>query len=257
MEKIGISSMALFSYSPPDAVKRASELGFRAWEIMLEGRHFQKDYTEIKELADSYGIELFVHAPFSDLNIASLNEGIREETLSQVFGAIETADFLESKLITFHTGRPSPLSMSFRDEAWDVNLKSISEILKFGGDFDLNLCLENMPNFPGAFCCEIDELNSVLDANPGLSLTLDIAHAHTCGNEVEYIKEFRDRMMHVHLHDTNRDSDSHGAVGEGDIDFKRVMYHLKEFNGCGIIESKSEDGAAQSAAKFEEIKSSL
>lgn len=257
MEKIGISSMALFKYSPKDAVKRVSELGFGVWEIMLEGRHFQKDYTEVKELADSYGIEVFVHAPFSDLNIASLNEGIRRETISQVFKAIETADFLESKLITFHTGRPSPISMSFRDVAWETNLKSISEILKVSADFDLNLCLENMPSFPGAFCCEIDELKSVLDANPGLFLTLDIAHAHTCGDEVEYLKEFKDRMMHVHLHDTKRGSDSHGAVGEGDIDFKRVMSHLRDFTGCGIIESKSEDGAAQSAQKFEEIKSSL
>ena len=257
MEKIGISSMALFSYAPKDALKRASELGFSAWEIMLEGRHFQHDYKEVKELADSYAIELFVHAPFSDLNIASLNEGIRKETIAQVFRAIETADFLESKIITFHTGRPSPLSMSFRDEAWDVNLKSIAEILKFGRDFDIRLCLENMPSFPGAFCCEIDELKSVLDANPGLFLTLDIAHAHTCGDEVAYIKEFKDQMMHVHLHDTNRKSDSHGAVGEGDIDFKRVMGHLKDFNGWGIIESKSEDGAAHSSLELAELKSSL
>ena len=257
MEKIGISSMALFKYSPKDAVKRVSELGFSAWEIMIEGGHFQKDYTEVKELADSYGIELFVHAPFSDLNIASLNEGIRRETLSQVFRAIETADFLESRLITFHTGRPSPLSMSFRDEAWETNLKSIREILKFGADFDMNLCLENMPSFPGAFCFEIDEIKSVLDANPMLFLTLDIAHAHTCGDEVAYIKEFKGHMIHMHLHDTTRDSDSHGAVGEGDIDFKRVFYNLKEFNGYGIIESKSEDGAAQSAQEFEKIKNSL
>jgi sugar phosphate isomerase/epimerase len=256
MEKIGISSMALFKYSPKDALRRVSELGFTAWEIMLEGRHFQNDYTEIKELADSQGIELFVHVPFSDLNIASLNEGIRKETLKQVFWAIETADFLESEIVTFHSGRPSPVGVSFRDEAEKANLESIKEILKFGSDFDLRLCLENMPNFPGAFCCEMEDVRSILDANPGLFLTLDIAHAHTCGDEVEYIKELKDRMLHVHLHDTYRSSDSHGAVGEGDIDFKRVLYNLKDFTGCGIIEAKSEEGAAQSRQKFEELISS-
>ena len=257
MRKIGISSMALFKYRPADALKRASELGFSAWEIMLEGSHFQNDYTEVKELADSYGIELFVHAPFSDLNIASLNEGIRKETLSQVFWAIETADFLESGLVTFHSGRPSPVSMSFRDAAWEKNLESISEIVRFGSDFDLKLCLENMPNFPGAFCCEIDDVRSILDANPELGLTLDIAHAHTCGDEIEFIKNFKDKMLHVHLHDNSRDNDSHSAVGEGDIDFRGVMSHLKDFTGCGIIEAKSEAGASQSMQKFEEIISSL
>ena len=248
--------MALFKYSAKDALKRASEHGFTAWEIMLEGRHFQKDYTEIKELADSYEIELFVHVPFSDLNIASLNEGIRKETLAQVFWAIETADFLDSKLITFHSGRPSNVGVSLRSEAKKANLESIKEILKFGCDFDLRLCIENMPNFPGAFCCEIDDVRSILDANPELDLTLDIAHAHTCGDEVEYIKEFKDRMLHVHLHDTKRDNDSHGAVGEGDIDFRRVFYKLKDFKGYGIIESKSERGAVQSMQKFEELISS-
>lgn len=257
MKKIGISSMALFKYGPEDAVRRASELGFSAWEIMLEGSHFREDYTKVRELADSYGIEIFVHAPFSDLNIASLNEGIREETLSQIFWAIETADFLESELVTLHTGRPSPVSMSFREAAWEKNLKSMGEIVKFGSDFELKLCLENMPNFPGAFCCEIDELQSVLEQNPGLYLTLDIAHAHTCGDEIEFIKNFKDKMLHVHLHDNLRDNDSHSAVGEGDIDFKRVMSHLKDFTGCGIIEAKSEDGAAQSMQKFEEYISSL
>jgi sugar phosphate isomerase/epimerase len=257
MEKIGISSMALFKYNPKEAIRRVSELGFGVWEIMLEGTHFQKDYTEIKELADSLDIEIFVHVPFSDLNIASLNEGIRKETLSQVFWAIETADFLESKLITFHSGRPSPVGVSLRDKAVEVNLKSIKEILKFGCDFDLRLCLENMPNFPGAFCCEIDEIRSILDATPELGLTLDIAHAHTCGDEVEYIKELKDRTMHVHLHDTYKSTDSHGAVGEGDIDFKRVLYSLKDFKGCGIIESKSESGAAHSMQEFEKLKRSL
>jgi sugar phosphate isomerase/epimerase len=257
MKKIGISSMALFKYGPEDAVRRASELGFSAWEIMLEGSHFREDYTKVKELADSYDIELFVHVPFSDLNIASLNEGIRKETLSQVFWAIETADFLESKLVTFHSGRPSPVGKAFRDEAWEMNLKSISEIVEFSGDFDLKVCLENMPNFPDAFCCEIDDVRSILDANPGLYLTLDIAHAHTCGDEIEFIKNFRDKMLHVHLHDNSRDNDSHSAVGEGDIDFKRVMSHLKEFTGCGIIEAKSESGAIASKHEFDELIVSL
>jgi sugar phosphate isomerase/epimerase len=257
MKKIGISSMALFKYSPEDAVRRASELGFSAWEIMLEGSHFREDYTKVKELADSCGVEIFVHVPFSDLNIASLNEGIRKETLSQVFWAIETADFLESKLVTFHSGRPSPVGMAFRDEAWETNLKSISEIVEFSGDFDLKVCLENMPNFPDAMCCGIEELKTVLDRNPELGLTLDVAHAHTCGDEMEFIKNFNDRMLHVHLHDNSRENDSHGAVGEGDINFKSVLSHLKEFKGYGIIEAKSESGAIASKHKFDELIVSL
>ncbi|MEE9474188.1 MAG: sugar phosphate isomerase/epimerase family protein [Candidatus Hydrothermarchaeaceae archaeon] len=257
MQKIGISSMALWKYDPRDAVRRVSELGFTAWEIVLEGRHAQKDYTEVKELANSYGIELFVHAPFSDLNIASLNERIRKETLSQIFEAVETAAFLESKIITLHSGRLSPIGMFFKEKAWETNLKSIREILEFGSDFDLQPCLENMPSYPGALCCKIDELREVLDVEPGLGVTLDIAHAHTHGDEIEYLKELKDRVLHVHLHDSDGVSDSHSAVGEGNIDFNRVMHHLKDFKGHAIIETQDEDAAMLSKRKFEEQISSL
>lgn len=257
MQNIGISSMALWKYGPKDAVRRASELGFASWEIMLEGNHLQRDYTEVKELADSYGLELFVHAPFSDLNIASLNERIRRETLSQIFEAIEIADFLELTIITLHTGRLSPLGMLFREKAWETNLGSIREILDFSSDFNVRPCLENMPNFPGAFCCKIEELQRILDMHPELGLTLDIAHAHTCGDETEYVKELKDRMLHVHLHDNSGDSDSHSAVGEGNIDFTRVMRHLKDFSGHMIIETRTEDAAILSKIKLGEHISAL
>jgi sugar phosphate isomerase/epimerase len=147
--------------------------------------------------------------------------------------------------------------MSFREKAWETNLKSIGEILEFGSDFTPKLCLENMPNFPGAFCCGIDDLKMVLDQYPEIGLTLDIAHAHTCGDEIKYLKELKDRTRHMHLHDNVRDNDTHSTVGEGDIDFKKVIYQLKDFNGCGIMEAKSEDGAALSKQKFEKLISSL
>lgn len=253
MQNIGISSMALWRYDPKEAVMRVPELGFTSWEIMLEGRHMQKDYTEVKELADSYEIKLFVHAPFSDLNIASLNERIRRETLAQIFNAIEIADFLESQIITLHTGRLSPLGMLFKEKAWETNLKSIDEILEFGSDFSLKICLENMPKFPGAFCCEIDELQMVLDMNPTLGLTLDIAHAHTCGDEIRYLEVLKSRMLHMHIHDNAGGSDSHGAIGEGNIDFDRVMAHLDDFRGYKIIEARNEDAAVLSKQKLEKV----
>ncbi len=257
MGKIGISSMALWNYTPEEAVRRVSELGFKSWEIVLEGRHLQKDYTEVKELAKTHEIELFVHAPFSDLNIASLNKSIRKETLEQIFEAVKIAHFLNAKIITLHSGRLSPLGLSFKEKAWKTNLASIGEILEFCSDFNPVPCLENMPNFHGTFCCKKDELWEVLEIYPSIGLTLDIAHTHTCGDEIDFLKEFEEKVLHVHLHDNDGLGDSHSAVGEGNIDFKRVMYNLKDFGGCKIIETKSEDAAVLSKRKLEEQISSL
>ncbi|MGZ7127397.1 MAG: hypothetical protein ACXVH8_06495 [Halobacteriota archaeon] len=60
-------------------------VGFQGWEVIAEGPQKLDDdmISLIDYLISSYDLEISVHAPFSDLNIASLNEPIWGETLRQ------------------------------------------------------------------------------------------------------------------------------------------------------------------------------
>ncbi len=70
----------------------------------------------IDYLRFSYDLEISVHAPFSDLNIASLNEPIWAETLRQIKAAIEAvANY--ARVFVIHPGYVSPLAAFCQDKA--------------------------------------------------------------------------------------------------------------------------------------------
>jgi sugar phosphate isomerase/epimerase len=88
--------MKVYFSSPQVDLEQLEDLkkvGFRGWEVIAEGP--QKLDGEMISLLDylksPYDLEISVHSPFSDLNIASLNGPIWDGTLRQMKGAIEAA----------------------------------------------------------------------------------------------------------------------------------------------------------------------
>jgi sugar phosphate isomerase/epimerase len=251
--KIGASSLSLMNYSIEHALNRIIEMGFEGWEIVLEGQHLIKDYHNIKDLIESYNLPIFIHAPFSDLNIASLNEKIRIETVQQIIDAIKTSHFLNARLINIHPGRLSPLGMYYQEKAWQAQMKSIKEIVRSASDHDLLVCLENPPNFYGAFCSSIEEIKHVFSEEDQLYLTLDLGHAHTCGDVSEYLHELKHKIRHMHLHDNDGTEDRHLGIGEGTLNLKKIIPNLRKFSGYIILETKDENCALTSKERLEKF----
>ncbi|MEM2401927.1 MAG: TIM barrel protein, partial [Candidatus Bathyarchaeia archaeon] len=69
----------------------------------------------------------------------------------------------------------------------------------------------------------------------------------------EFIKRFRDKIVHTHLHDNNGDSDSHLGIGFGRIDWIRVISALKEANYRGALTIKSKDNIEESIQTLKKI----
>ncbi|MFQ6137033.1 MAG: sugar phosphate isomerase/epimerase family protein [Candidatus Hydrothermarchaeales archaeon] len=252
---IGASSLAFLKYPAKDALERINAADFEAWEIILERGHAPRDFTKIKESVESYGLGIFAHAPFSDLNIASLNYKLREEAINQIFDAIKTGNFLGAELINIHSGRLSPMGMYFEDEVREINVQSVARIVEFARDFDMKVCLENAPNFFGSISSTIGEIKEIRDrvGEDGLFLTLDVGHANTCGHIMDYIKELEDSIHHIHLHDNDGRDDLHRGIGSGNIDFRRVIEALKKIvnKSSIVIEVQSEQELFDSKTKLE------
>jgi sugar phosphate isomerase/epimerase len=74
-----------FSFAQVDfeQLEDLKDPGFQGWEAFAEGPQTLDSDTIslIDHLRFSYDLEISVHAPFSDLNIASLNQPIWAETL--------------------------------------------------------------------------------------------------------------------------------------------------------------------------------
>ena len=239
---IGFSSITA-AYNPLDCVFELEDVGFSAWEIVCEGemamnKRLQKKIVSIKE---STNLEITIHAPFSDLNLASVNQPIWKESLKQIKSCIELS-FGLTNIVTVHMGHLSPIGSQIPEKAWNQMITALQKICDLADDLGIVIAVENMINIPWLFGRYPHEFTNILEkvGKDNIGITLDIGHANLMGLIDEFLNiEF----IHVHAHDNFGESDEHLPIGQGLIDWKNVVKGLKDYKGIIINEAKSfEDG---------------
>ncbi|MDI6917144.1 MAG: sugar phosphate isomerase/epimerase family protein [Thermoplasmatales archaeon] len=231
--KIGISSPNFSLIGFEEILEKISKY-FDRWEVVAEGKHYLWDIKEkFLEITPSYNIVFSVHAPLSDINIASLNPEMRKEAIRQINETIKISSDLGINLITMHPGHFSPLGALVPDEVKKINKGSVKQISKTAEEYNITIALENMPNQRITTCHSLKELLEIADNN--VEICFDIGHANTNNN----IHDFLDygEFANVHIHDNFGKDDSHLVIGKGNIDFRNVLKKLR-YNGFLIIESR-------------------
>ena len=102
----------LWDLSLQDAVRRIADMGFKYFELMSAPPHCwprdwsAADRTAFRRLYESLGLHLSsVNPTFLDLNMASPNPGIREETIRQLRETIQLAHDLGAGIVVVAGGR--------------------------------------------------------------------------------------------------------------------------------------------------------
>ena len=86
------------------------EAGYAGWEIVADGNYrLEKpdNLGKIKEVIASTRLGITVHAPYGDLNLATLNDPIWRESIRQIEVCIEQAGDLTDR-VTIHPGTSPP-----------------------------------------------------------------------------------------------------------------------------------------------------
>ena len=240
--KIGFSSITL-AYNPFDWVFELEDIGFFGWELLCEGemvltKRLRKKIESIQERTD---LDLTIHAPFSDLNLASVNQPIWKESLKQVKSCIEHSSDL-AKIVTVHPGHLSPIGSQIPEKAWSQMIKAFQILCDFADDYGMIIAVENMINIDWLFGRYPDELTNILEkvGKQNIGMTLDIGHANLMGLVNDFLKM---DFIHIHAHDNFGKMDEHLSVGKGTIDWGHVVKELADYKGIVMIEVKSfEDG---------------
>jgi len=238
---LGLSTKVMRDYSLEEGILIAKELGYKAIEFWIDDiKSSNMTPQEIIELTDKYGIQRSVHLLTEDLNIASFNEGIRKESLRQQKEALKLAAQIGADNATLHPGRRTAKTRTL-EEAWKVQLESISELAQTAKECGVTLCVEGMEKFPGEFILAPQDLRYVLDScnQKDLQVTLDIAHLQTIGNSTELIKDSKDLPVgNVHISQAANGKPHYTVYDEkGEVNFEEVFKELSKFyNGALIIE---------------------
>jgi len=249
---IGVSCTQ-FAATDPDTVWEDVSKYFGHWEIFSEWKNdVSKMSGSFNEKKKSYNMTYSIHAPITDVNIAALNDGIREASVKDMIKTMECANLMEIDVITVHPGIYSMVISDVKKESITHAKRSLKVMEKAADDFGVTLAVENMPSFMIMMGQTPDELSHLIDGTD-LKICFDIGHANTLGCIDEFIDRFSGRIVNIHIHDNFGDNDSHMTIGDGNIDFTKVLPKLKGYKGNYIIEAKSLSSAIESKKRLEKL----
>lgn len=249
--KLGLSSLLFVNNTIEDCIKLSSKLGAECVEIIYDVPHFPPDYDQsklsgVRELLESYGLEVSVHASFWDLNPASHHRELWELSLKQVKRSIDACRSLRGEITVVHFGKcPIPEDRAFLEGAKRRYREFLSHCLPYARERGVTLALENAGRDPHSYPPTVEELKQLVLELEGMKVTLDIGHAHlverrggkrATGSAIaEHIKNLREHLVHIHAHDNRGRLDDHLPPGDGEINFKPVVEALREIKYDGLV----------------------
>ncbi|MFA6804253.1 MAG: sugar phosphate isomerase/epimerase family protein, partial [Candidatus Methanomethylophilaceae archaeon] len=208
---IGVSSTEFSAYQVEEVLEEVSKV-FKHWEIFAEAEHNLNAITSrLATIKDSYKMTFSIHAPICDINIASLNERMREASTLETITMMEYAANLNMKTITIHPGLYS-MAVPYQEDKSVVSAKKSLRMLdRISNEYGITIAVENMPEFPFALGRTAEEIKDLLDGT-NLKVCFDIGHANTTDQIDTIIESLSDRFANVHIHDNMGENDEHRTV---------------------------------------------
>jgi len=221
--KVGFTALALFSAPFDKIIQSAFDDSFDVIEVLCEGpylpRYALKNVSQF-EIASQYNLELTIHSPTVDLNPASVNVGIREETTKQLAETVDLAAAMDASMITTHPGYIKRISDRLTKRSLDIALHTLEEWANYAADVGIAPAIENMPHNAKYFCTDVAQHKLFIETC-GTSATIDVGHAHT-NNAVTAFLQADFPVAYYHLSDNDGQRDLHLPIGEGTIDWTRL-----------------------------------
>ncbi|WP_298666358.1 sugar phosphate isomerase/epimerase [uncultured Methanofollis sp.] len=186
-------------------------------EILSDSTH---SLFSCADVCASFDLRYTVHAPTSDLNIATPNERLRQASVQVIADLAGVCDEIGAERLVVHPGFCMERGIWAASEA--ALLSSLHDLSRLQEDAAVTFAVENMGSWP---CCHFRDpgLLPVLD-DLGLGFALDVGHARLTGTLDAFLRE--GRPVHLHLHDNHGTTDEHAACGSGCIDFSAVRSAL-------------------------------
>jgi len=236
----------LWDYSLEEALKEIRALGFRYIELMTAPPHFwppsitKEQRKDLRNLMDQLDLQLVAINPtFLDINLASPNPGIRDESVKQIMEQITLAHDIGAKIIVVIVGKRHPLVAPPVETVWETFARE--EVLRCVEHAEKNNVIFGLENGPSLFIDRAELMLFVLNEvkSPWMKLVFDVANASMVEPIVPALDLVKDHLVHVHLSDTDAMKWTHSPIGMGTIDFAPIAEKLKEihFSGVSILET--------------------
>jgi sugar phosphate isomerase/epimerase len=213
--------------------------GVQAIEIFAARQHL--DYANrkahVKEIAEWFrgsGVPLnSVHSPLyadydwgrtggTPINLASIDRAGLVEATDEVKRALEIAEQIPFRFLIQHLGLPNE---SYSEKKFESAMTSIEHLRAFAKPLGVRILLENIPNELSTPERLVEMIHTAHFDDVGICF--DFGHAHMMNSVRESFEILRQQICSTHVHDNNKDRDSHLWPGKGTIDWKEAMELLR------------------------------
>jgi sugar phosphate isomerase/epimerase len=213
--------------------------GAQAIEIFAARQHL--DYANrkqhVRETADWFhtsGVPLHsVHSPLyadyewgrtgaAPVNIASTDRAQRIAAMDEIKRALEIAEQIPFRFLVQHVGVGGE---SFDDRKFEAAMTSIEHLRAFAKPLGVRVLVENIPNELSTPERLVELIHTSHFQDVGVCF--DVGHAHMMSDVPQAFEIVKDHVRSVHVHDNNKDRDSHLWPGNGSIDWKQTMALLR------------------------------
>src|SRR6056297_2775656 len=149
--KLGVSTSVFLHHNLETALKKIGNLDIKYVEIWGEPPHLwveniKYNYLKsIKELLYKYDLKPSYHGPAHDVDITSMNPGIKKESIKQHKRSLNIAKFLGVDVYVVHAGSFYSGDKDMLQKGLDRLYKSIDELLTLAQQNDIVLAVENHP----------------------------------------------------------------------------------------------------------------
>jgi sugar phosphate isomerase/epimerase len=197
----------------------------------------------VKVLLNSLHLKVHsLHAPFSGVDIASLDERERENSLDLIKKSMEFCSEIEGKIVIVH-----PCSTEIfgddRDYLRAINKteESLCTLAILAEKLGIKLAVENVPNIGGwIFGSEVSELSKLVSKinSPHLGLCLDTGHAFVGRENVHLSKAVfacGKKLIALHIQDSDGKRDRHWLPGQGIINWAQFPKDLISIHYQGVL----------------------
>lgn len=236
--QIGLSMLFCLGEPFPSLLKHLQKVDVCHVEILDEGSHTlnSRRVKALKRVAQSKDLDLAVHAPFAGINIALPSPVLRRTILKRLKKSIFYAGQLDCRLWLFHPGLQTGVSHFYPGLDWQLNLDSVRALLRIAREHGVEIAIENVPEpYPFVMKSVQDFSRFYDELNDDIGLVLDVAHANLNRQIQDFIRQFSEKIIHIHVSDNNGAHDLHLGIGYGTIDWERVAKAVKEAKYSNVI----------------------
>lgn len=226
---------------------------FVLWELFSEAKmDVTADTDKILDLLSSYDLSYSLHTPICDMNVAALTERLRVSSVDVLRDNAKAANILGIEMLTVHPGLSSMVVRGTEEEALKRAKVSMKELDAISSEYGVIMAIENMPDVPFFLGRTASQLAEIIDGTD-LKVCYDIGHANTMGENDAMTDLLGDRIVNVHIHDNHGERDEHLTIGEGTVNFDRVIRSLRNYSRNYVIESRSFESAVKSQERLKRL----